>query len=198
MNSKPFQIGLLIMILISCKSEVEQKNYAVDFGIYETGHGYVLSDTIKSQLTKLRIQVSEEMNDPVIGYCETKEKPWQDSLSRIVLDDNIHFVVTAKPMEEAGEYFTMVAIKDTAYISNSDIKEAVALGDRVEIRFDMQGAIKWAVMTENNIGHQVAFVLDGEIYSMPYVAGVIKSGTALITGLDEEEATRITNLLNGE
>ncbi|MBN2481790.1 MAG: hypothetical protein JXB19_08625 [Bacteroidales bacterium] len=188
--------GILIMVLLSCKSETVQEAHILPFGIYETADSYNVSDSVRAQMLRLGIQIADSMENPVIGYCEIKMNSWRDDISGLTTDDGIRIALTANTVDDEGKYHALVALKDTACISNQDIRQAVSLGDRVEIRFNMQGAAKWADMTERNIGRQVVFMIDEAVYSMPLVAGVIRSGTALITGLDREDTERIAAALN--
>lgn len=190
--------GILILSFISCKSETDQKSYALNFGLYETAHDYHLSDTLSAKLAVLNMKPADSAAYPVIGYSEDQSDSLLTGLSEIASEAGICFAFTASTVDDEGKYFSLVALTDSAYISNSDVREAVNLEDRVEIRFNRQGAVKWAKMTESNLERQVAFVVDNKIYCMPLIAGVIKSGTALITGLSSEDARRIADGLNGD
>jgi preprotein translocase subunit SecD len=45
----------------------------------------------------------------------------------------------------------------------------------------------------------VALVIDGEVYSLPYVNAEIRNGMAMITGLENEElAKKLADRLNDE
>ncbi|MCH5173063.1 MAG: protein translocase subunit SecD, partial [Bacteroidales bacterium] len=59
-----------------------------------------------------------------------------------------------------------------------------------------EGANIWARLTKDNIGKQIAIVLDGTVYSYPTVNGEISGGVSEISGnFDMEEATDLTNVL---
>ena len=59
-----------------------------------------------------------------------------------------------------------------------------------------EGANAWARLTKDNIGRQVAIVLDGTVYSYPTVQTEISGGSSSITGnFSVEEATDLTNVL---
>ena len=60
-----------------------------------------------------------------------------------------------------------------------------------------EGANTWARLTKENIGRQVAIVLDGTVYSYPTVQTEITGGSSSITGhFTIEEATDLANVLN--
>ena len=59
-----------------------------------------------------------------------------------------------------------------------------------------EGANTWARLTKDNIGKQIAIVLDGTVYSYPVVNTEITGGNSEISGnFDIEEATDLTNVL---
>ncbi len=189
-------VGVMILAFMSCKSETDQKSYTLNFGLYETARAYHMSDAFSEKLAALNIRPADSAEYPVIGYSEDQSDSLLARLSEILQDEGVGFVFTGNTVDDEGKYFALIALTDSAYISNLDVQEAVNLEDRVEIHFNRQGAVKWARMTENNLGRQVAFVVDKKIYCMPFIAGAIRSGTALITGLEKEEAERIATALN--
>lgn len=125
-----------------------------------------------------------------------------------------------------AEFRPMWSVKPTSYIKNSNIYELVAIkassrdgkapldGDvvtnaRVEydnrrggepgvsMTMNAEGANIWARLTKENIGRQVAIVLDGTVYSYPTVQTEITGGSSSITGnFSIEEATDLANVLN--
>jgi preprotein translocase subunit SecD len=81
--------------------------------------------------------------------------------------------------------------------SNSDIQKTKAWNRNIEIHFNRNGAKKWAELTKNNIGKQIAIVIDNQIYNMPEINNAINGGVAQITGLkDESFAISISESLN--
>ena len=59
-----------------------------------------------------------------------------------------------------------------------------------------EGASVWARMTGDNIGKQIAIVLDGMVYSYPMVNSKIEGGSSQITGnFTLEEAEDLANVL---
>lgn len=67
----------------------------------------------------------------------------------------------------------------------------------VSIRMTQEGADKWAQMTEENKGRQVAITMDGIIYSAPNVINVIRDGNTQISGnFSIQDANDLAGLLN--
>lgn len=62
-------------------------------------------------------------------------------------------------------------------------------GFEVSLTMDSASTRKWANITANHVGQQIAIVMDGVIYSAPYVASRIDDGATSITGnFTKEEA----------
>ena len=71
-------------------------------------------------------------------------------------------------------------------------------GGNPEVSMSMngEGASVWARMTGDNIGKQIAIVLDGMVYSYPMVNSKIEGGSSQITGnFTLEEAEDLANVL---
>ena len=59
-----------------------------------------------------------------------------------------------------------------------------------------EGANVWARMTSDNVGKQIAIVLDDMVYSYPNVQNAITGGSSSITGhFTPDEATDLVNVL---
>ncbi|MBE6222404.1 MAG: protein translocase subunit SecD [Bacteroidales bacterium] len=66
----------------------------------------------------------------------------------------------------------------------------------VSMSMNREGANIWANLTKDNIGRQVAIVLDGLVYSYPNVLNAITGGSSEITGnFTIEEAEDLANVL---
>ena len=116
---------------------------------------------------------------------------------------------SVKPSDQipGGNYFELVAIKSAsrdgkAPLDGDAVTEArVQYGDggaRPEVSMSMnaEGAQTWARLTKDNIGRQVAIVLDGMVYSYPTVQSEISGGSSQITGnFTLEEAEDLANVL---
>ncbi len=69
-------------------------------------------------------------------------------------------------------------------------------GWTVQLKFDGEGAKKFGQITEANVGHRFAIVLDNEIQSAPSIRTAIYGGDAIITGnFGEQEARGLASVL---
>ncbi len=69
-------------------------------------------------------------------------------------------------------------------------------GVEVSMRMNAEGARNWARVTGQNVGRQVAIVLDDKVYSAPNVNDKIEGGQSSITGdFSIEEARDLANVL---
>ncbi|MGN1045864.1 MAG: protein translocase subunit SecDF [Candidatus Cryptobacteroides sp.] len=116
---------------------------------------------------------------------------------------------TVKPSQAipGGNTYELVAIKSTSRDGKAPLDGGVVTDARVqygntggnpEVSMSMngEGASTWARMTGDNIGKQIAIVLDGMIYSYPVVNSKIEGGSSQITGnFTLEEAEDLANVL---
>ena len=66
----------------------------------------------------------------------------------------------------------------------------------ISMQMNSLGAKKWRLLTRNNIGEQIAIVLDNRVYSAPVVESEIANGTSQITGdFSIEESKDLANIL---
>ena len=82
------------------------------------------------------------------------------------------------------------------------VKSAMVVRDpmsgqpEIDFTMDSKGAELFAQITKENIGKQLAIVLDGELYSAPVIQGEIPGGRGRITGtFTPEEAIELANVL---
>ena len=117
------------------------------------------------------------------------------------------WTVKASSYIPGGNTFELVAIKSTsrdgkAVLDGGAVTDARVqygnTGGNPEVSMSMngEGASVWARMTEDNIGKQIAIVLDGMVYSYPTVNSKIEGGSSQITGnFTLEEAEDLANVL---
>jgi SecD/SecF fusion protein len=66
----------------------------------------------------------------------------------------------------------------------------------IEFTLTSDGGTRFADVTRNNIGRQLAIVLDGELNSAPAINGAIETGNGVITGhFTDQEAQQLANVL---
>ena len=97
-----------------------------------------------------------------------------------------------KSMDKAGKIFELYAIRTTgpngrAPLEGEVVTEAKDEFDQygnpiVTMKMNTEGARKWAALTEANVNHAVAVVLDNLVYSAPNVMNKIDGGNTQISG----------------
>ena len=113
-----------------------------------------------------------------------------------------------KPVGDTENIYELVAIKassrdgqaplDGSVITNANVSyDSRTNGEpKVSMSMNAEGANIWAHLTKDNIGKQIAIVLDGTVYSYPVVNGEIAGGNSEISGhFTVEEATDLVNVL---
>ncbi len=111
---------------------------------------------------------------------------------------------TVTKSEKKIDLYSLVALKSNngkAALDGSCVVSASSdydnlQGNVVSMSMDNDGAKAWARLTGNNIGKQVAIVLDDMVYSYPRVNSAIEGGRSQITGqFTVEEAQDLANVL---
>lgn len=117
---------------------------------------------------------------------------------------------TVKPINPDAEQivFELIAIKlenprsEKAPLSGEVITDARSDFDQysasstVSMKMNAEGSKEWARLTKNNVGREVAILLDGYVYSFPTVNQEITGGSSQITGhFTVEEAKDLANVL---
>ncbi len=126
-----------------------------------------------------------------------------------ILPRNLKLLWEVKPVDykTKGEYFQLIAIKVTNRDGLPALSGDVVTNARAEfgnnqataevtMTMNAEGAQKWARLTKENIGKQIAIVLDNYVYSYPVVNDEIKGGRSSITGnFSVAEAKDLANIL---
>jgi SecD/SecF fusion protein len=92
-------------------------------------------------------------------------------------------------------------VKKKADLGGNHVSQAAAgygqEGWEVALRFDTEGANTFGQITEANVGHRFAIVLDAVIQSAPVIKTAIYGGNAVISGgsMDEAEARNLASVL---
>ena len=111
-----------------------------------------------------------------------------------------------KSIDKAGRIYTLYAIRMTgqngrAPIEGEVVTEAKDEFDQfgrpcVSMKMNTEGARKWAALTEANVKHSVAVVLDNLVYSAPNVDEAITGGSTQIRGsFTTNETKDLANVL---
>ncbi|MBO4916373.1 MAG: protein translocase subunit SecDF [Bacteroidales bacterium] len=119
---------------------------------------------------------------------------WSVKPTDYVQGDNIYELVAIKASSRDGK-----APLDGSVVTDARVEYDSRRGNGapgVSMTMNAEGANTWARLTKDNIGRQVAIVLDGTVYSYPTVQTEISGGQSSITGnFSVEEATDLTNVL---
>ncbi|MCK9203247.1 MAG: protein translocase subunit SecDF [Bacteroidales bacterium] len=114
---------------------------------------------------------------------------------------------TVKPREGSKDVLELVALKITSRDGSpalggdmiTSARQDYDQNGRVEVSMSMnsEGARIWKRLTGDNIGKQIAIILDGYVYSYPNVNSEIPNGMSSITGgnMTVEEAQDLANIL---
>ncbi len=130
-----------------------------------------------------------------------------------IFPSEVRFLWSVKPSSYVGaaNIFELVAIKvasrdgsaplDGGAVTDARVSysgQGVNQGNpTVSMSMNAEGASVWARLTKDNIGKQIAIVLDDLVYSYPNVNSEITGGNSEISGnFDVEEATDLANVLN--
>ncbi|MDA8979660.1 protein translocase subunit SecDF [Chitinophagales bacterium] len=151
----------------------------------------------------------------VVGYVakkdmeKVKEYLAMEEIKAIFDLQRIKIAWAAKPFkgtgENANDFYALFALQKgidgKSALSGDVITDARSVLDEfgaaaVSMRMNNVGANKWSILTEENIGNQIAIVLDDKVFSAPNVMNKIAGGSSQITGLDDfDEAKDLANIL---
>ena len=126
-----------------------------------------------------------------------------------LLPRNLSLKWGVKAIDEKEQYFELYALKvsnrdgspalggDVVTDANADfVQQAGRSEQMVNMVMNAEGAKAWARLTKENIGNQIAIVLDEMVYSAPRVNDEITGGRSQITGnFTPEEAKDLANVL---
>jgi SecD/SecF fusion protein len=124
---------------------------------------------------------------------------------KAALPSNIRFAWAYKGFGDNEEGAILHALKSSkdgkAAMEGDKIIDAqrdVSQNGQTEVSMSMniEGGRMWQKLTKNNVGHSIAIVLDGVVYSSPNVQGEIPNGRSSISGgFTAEEAGDLANIL---
>lgn len=157
-------------------------------------------------------QTGQLFPGPVVGMSHSKDTAQVNAYLnmeqiRSIFPRNMMFRWTAKPVDEAGNYYRLIAMKVTSRDGRAPLDGGVItdarqdfdqMGSNPEVAMSMnaEGAKTWQRMTKENIGKSIAIVLDDYVRSFPTVSNEISGGRSSITGLESiEEAKDLANVL---
>lgn len=128
--------------------------------------------------------------------------PQSDELIRQGLSEPGYEVLRHREKTRDGkERLTEVLVKKRAEMDGSGLRRAMVtrsnLGEpEIDFTLNSEGAERFAKITRDNVGQQLAIVLDGELYSAPVIRQPIETGRGQISGsFDEKSAFELANVL---
>ena len=163
------------------------------------------------------LQPSQARGNACIGFAQGADtaavnKLLNSSVVKGIFPPEFRPMWSVKPSEYVqGNFYELVAIKAATRDGKAPLDGGAVTDARVSydgtgvnkgnpsvsMTMNAEGANVWARLTKDNVGKQIAIVLDGLIYSYPNVQNEITGGNSSITGnFDVEEATDLANVLN--
>jgi len=160
----------------------------------------------------LQLSVDQEgrpHNSATVGYARIQDTSRINNMlkrAKEVFPVNLKLIWANKPRDVNSDILELVGIKVTTRDKRAPLSGDVIVDARqdfnqmgqVEVSMSMNsdGAKVWRRLTADNVGKQIAIVLDGYVYSYPMVNGEIPNGMSSITGIGElNEAKDLANIL---
>ena len=154
-------------------------------------------------------------NTARVGMAQVKDTAAINQMlneTKSVFPRNLKLAWTVKPESYPGENGENIEVLDLVALKMSrdnncalggevitDARQDYGQGNQVEVTIQMnpEGAKAWKRLTGENIGKQIAIVLDDYVYSYPVVNGEIPNGRSSISGggMTIEEAQDLANIL---
>ena len=171
-----------------------------------------LLDANHPLLTKLRLAGGGTARVGIASKTDMKYINEKLAENKAMFPRDLKFAWTVKPetftMEngESVEMYELVALKmsrdNKCALGGeviTDARQDYGQNNQVEVTIQMnsEGANKWKNLTRDNVGKQIAIVLDDLVYSYPVVNGEIPNGRSSISGggMTVEEAQDLANIL---
>ena len=150
-----------------------------------------------------------------VGIAQVKDTAAINQMlaeTKSIFPRNLKLAWTVKPETFPGENGESIEVLDLVALKMSrdnkcalggevitDARQDYGQGNQVEVTIQMnpEGAKAWKRLTGENVGKQIAIVLDDYVYSYPVVNGEIPNGRSSISGggMTIEEAQDLANIL---
>ena len=157
-------------------------------------------------------QDGKPFESALVGYAAIKDtarvnRMLKEGFARNIFPRTMKLAWSVKPDPRNPNYLELVALKSSSRDGSAalggdvivDARQDFDNNGRVEVTIQMNsvGAKIWKRLTGENIGRQIAIILDGYVYSFPNVNGEIPNGRSSITGggMTVEEAKDLANIL---
>jgi len=171
-----------------------------------------LLDANHPLLTKLQVTGGTSARVGIATKADMKYINEKLAANKAMFPRDLKFAWTVKPETftlengEKVEMYELVALKmsrdNKCALGGeviTDARQDYGQNNQVEVTIQMnsEGANKWKNLTRDNVGKQIAIVLDDLVYSYPVVNGEIPNGRSSISGggMTVEEAQDLANIL---
>ena len=180
----------------------------------ETAEAKVDMEQLKKEHPLLSVlQLNQSGIGCIVGYADyndtiqiNKVLNMKEVKNILPRDLKLMWGVKASDMDKTGRIFELYAIKSTQRNGRAPLEGDVIVNARdefdqfnkpcVSMSMNTDGSRRWAVLTKQNVGREIAIVLDGYVYSAPRVNGEITGGNSQITGNFTPEVTKdLANVL---
>ena len=163
-----------------------------------------------------QVKTQEDKNavdkQAIVGYCAIKDTArLNELLSREdvkqLLPRNLRLLWSVKSISPEAKTLQLIAIKVSSRDGSAPL-DGGAISDarqdfsqfnnkpEISMKMNLEGAKIWKRLTAENVGKQIAIVLDDYVYSFPNVQGEIPNGSSSITGnFTINEAKDLANIL---
>ena len=143
------------------------------------------------------LQPSGAQNGCMVGFAQALDTAEINALlssdvAKQIFPADLSLKWGVKSMDKAGKIFELYAIRTTGPNGRAPLEGEVVTDAKdefdqygnpiVTMKMNTEGARKWAAITEANVNHAVAVVLDNLVYSAPNVINKIDGGNTQISG----------------
>ena len=150
------------------------------------------------------LQPAQNGSGCMAGYAASRDTAeinaiLNSKVAKEVLPSDMRLLWGVKSIDEAGKVYELFAIRTTtsgqAPLTGDVVTESKDEYDNfgrpcVGMKMNPTGARKWSALTEANVNHCIAIVLDGLVYSAPNVNDKIDGGSSQISGNFTPEETK--------
>jgi len=167
--------------------------------------------TLKEHPLFAVLQPNQSGQGCVVGYATARDtavvnRYFAMPTVKNILPRDLQLKWGVKSESTKGKIYTLYAIKSTSRDGRAALEGDVVTDARDEfdqnnqqvvgMTMNSEGARLWAQLTKENVGHSIAIVLDGYVYSAPNVNAEITGGRSSISGnFTPEEAKDLANVL---
>lgn len=163
-----------------------------------------------------QVKTQEDKNavdkQAIVGYCAIKDTASLNAMLaredvKQLLPRNLRLLWSVKSISPEVKTLQLIAIKVSSRDGSAPL-DGGAISDarqdfsqfnnkpEISMKMNLEGAKIWKRLTAENVGKQIAIVLDDYVYSFPNVQGEIPNGSSSITGnFSINEAKDLANIL---